>query len=416
MKNNVIKFSLAALLATTCASPLAAASFKAGDIDLTLGASIRFDAGYQQSDLGDSKYTAGVETKLQDHKTDFFGKMASNSRVKLGAAYQNLNGYVEVAIPDGGGNLTTRHAYLTYTDGAHSLLIGQTDVPLLSEKANQVLDNENGLAGYGDLDLSRRAQIKYTYKTGKVSVEAALLDNYVKSDPKVKTGATLSSDYQISEATPAVAARLTYKDDHFTVAPGVYWQSFTYEGNKKDGTTDYDDIKCQSYVVGLDASVKFAPFKLSTEAWYGQNVGLLAGLDKRATYNTTISPSYKLGIPTVSGASAAAGDLDDVSAYGFWLMLSSDIGKNTLNVGAGYESSEVETGLTDPAQKAQYRDRISTRGAFVNFKMPIQGGFFVQPEIAYFDHGNDANRNLYGTDKSDLGSEILAGVHFQYDF
>ena len=413
MKNNVIKFSLAALLATTCASPLAAASFKAGDIDLTLGASIRFDAGYQRSDLGDSKYTAGVETKLQDDKTDFFAKMPSNSRLKFGAAYQNLNGYVEVAVPDGGNSLTTRHAYMTYTNGAHSLLVGQTDVPILTEKASQVLDSENGLAGYGDLDLSRRAQIKYTYKTGNLSVETALLDNYVKNDPRVNTGATLSSDYQISEATPAVAARLVYKDDHFMVAPGVYWQSFKYEGNKKDGSNnEYDDFKCQTYVIGLDASAKFAPFKISTEAWYGQNVNVIANnFDKRAN-----SPSYKLGTPTVTGASTATGDLDDVSSYGVWLMLSSDIGKNTLNVGAGYESSEVETGLTDPAQKAQYRDNISTRGAFVNVKIPIQGGFFIQPEIAYYDHGDDANKNLRGTGKDDLGSEILAGVHFQYDF
>ena len=53
--------------------------------------------------------------------------------------------------------------------------------------------------------------------------------------------------------------------------------------------------------------------------------------------------------------------------------------------------------------------------------MPVKGGFFIQPELAYYDHGNDANRLqrsplASGLKTGDLGSEVFAGVHFQYDF
>ena len=152
MKANVIKFSLAALLATTCATPLSAANFKAGDFDLSLGGSVPLDAGYQRSATGDK-----LAGETEDDKLDFFCKLPANNRLKFGAARDNLKGYVEVGF--GSSEFKTRHAYLTYTNGSHSLLVGQTDVPLLTEKAAQILDEENGLAGYGDLDLTRRSLI-----------------------------------------------------------------------------------------------------------------------------------------------------------------------------------------------------------------------------------------------------------------
>ena len=64
----------------------------------------------------------------------------------------------------------------------------------------------------------------------------------------------------------------------------------------------------------------------------------------------------------------------------------------------------------------QYEDKISTMGAYSNFEYGITKGFTVTPEIAYFDYGKDANKDKAGTGKNDLGTDIIIGTHFQYDF
>ena len=69
-------------------------------------------------------------------------------------------------------------------------------------------------------------------------------------------------------------------------------------------------------------------------------------------------------------------------------------------------------------------DRVSTMGAFVNVKIPIVGKFYMQPELAYYDYGDDpcdtvnasTTNQFVGLGNTDLGSDIYAGIHFQYDF
>ena len=61
-------------------------------------------------------------------------------------------------------------------------------------------------------------------------------------------------------------------------------------------------------------------------------------------------------------------------------------------------------------------------GAFANVAFAIAKGFTVQPEIAWFDHGNDARKTLsasgvsYAEGDNTLGTDLYFGIHFQYDF
>jgi len=60
----------------------------------------------------------------------------------------------------------------------------------------------------------------------------------------------------------------------------------------------------------------------------------------------------------------------------------------------------------------QYEDSVAIWSAFVSVKYPIFEGFYVQPEVSYFDYGDSKVKSS----TNDLGTDLFVGVHFQYDF
>ena len=56
---------------------------------------------------------------------------------------------------------------------------------------------------------------------------------------------------------------------------------------------------------------------------------------------------------------------------------------------------------------------------FVNVLYNLTDSFYIQPEISYFDYGDDADKTAVAgraAGKNDLGSEIWVGIHLQADF
>ncbi len=207
---------------------------------------MRYDVGYQMTDKGDQALinpgaAAGAAdfglTYPEDSQRDFFCKNPDNSRLKIKAVKDDLTAYVEMAVKS--GDITTRHAYVSYdiTDNLN-LLVGQTYTPIATEGAGQRLDDDNGLGGVGNLDLSRRPMIKFAYAMDDLTLTLALEDNYAKHDPKlvVSNSANYLSRFELNESTPALTLGVTFENDTFMIAPAVYWQKYNYTGNYYDTT------------------------------------------------------------------------------------------------------------------------------------------------------------------------------------
>ncbi len=403
------------IMALSLAGSAFAADFKVGDVNLKLGGSIRADMGYQFTDKGD------VAPGLKDSKTDFFLEEPGNSRIYVGADYQKVGGYIEIATKNGDGAVNTRHAYMTYSPtDKDSFLIGKT-WSLLSEIGpdGQRLKGDGNLGGYGDLTESRNTQIRYTRKfDDKLSMSVAIEDN-ITSTTDVNTE---DAPFQIKSTIPTVLVSVTANPtDKISLTPSFMFQRYTLDRNAESGVdyayTDHygvvhnnlrsKSLNVQSWAAALNASIALDAVTVSAEIWGGENV----------TDYTEADNMDPRGEDTVFGAAfvdqrkLANGqfDLNDTPSFGGWLQLSVPVNKMTLLAGAGYQQARPE------GPSATVADEVHTWGAFADLVIPVKGGFYVEPEIAYLDRGQATFRGTNGK-FDDLGHDVLVGVHFQYDF
>ncbi len=379
-----------------------AAKFKLADIDWELSGSVRLDTGYRFSDLGSTPTTpAGQESK----QTDWFLENPGNSRLGLKATYENILAYYEVGIPTNPVSITTRHLYAVYgINDSNSFLLGQTTSVLAPLDPEQHLRQDKLLNGFGNLYPSRNPQFRYSYKTGAITVNMALEDTKSACADTVVSGSHITDSY-----IPVVEASLVYKNDMLMVSPSIYYQSYTLKKNDAVATTK--TVSIGSWAAALDGTVKTDILLLAMEVWYGQNLSTFS-IDQRSSTKKTTT----MGAPV---ADASGGDLKNVNSFGGWLQLGIPVKPVTIYLGYGYQQSQVRNADTSAVT---YEDKISTQGAYVNAKWEVKKGFFVQPEVAYFDNGSDAQKTLsakdtvYAAGDNDLGGDLYAGIHFQYDF
>ena len=363
-----------------------AASFKAGETDLSLGGSVRLDSGWRFSDYGDAK----LGTAEIDDKTDFFTEHPGNSRVFLKAVTGKMTGYVELGIHSG---VSTRHAYAVYDLGAgNSLLVGHTWVPVSEDGPSQRLNYDDGLSYFGELSFVRGPQIRFEHSKDELTCKLAVMEARTEFE---------DDHYQAEDVIPAIAATLIYDDGKINITPSLYAQRYELKALDNDGQYS-DDATVTTYIVSLDASLKLDPLTLSGEVWYGQNASAAADI-----VAGQLNASF--GMPAFDGDATGQG-LEDVNSYGGWVQLAMPINTGTFRVGAGYQSSEVE-----PSAEG-YEDDMSTWAAFINYEYPIYQSFTITPEIMYANYGKNPDKNAYGDGKNDLGTDLFVGVHFQYDF
>lgn len=400
------------IMALSLAGSAFAADFKVGDVNLKLGGSIRADMGYQFTDKGD------VAPGLKDSKTDFFLEEPGNSRIYVGADYQKVGGYIEIATKNGDGAVNTRHAYMTYSPtDKDSFLIGKT-WSILSEIGpdGQRLKGDGNLGGYGDLTESRNTQIRYTRKfDDKLSMSVAIEDNITSDTDKY-------NPFQLKSTIPTVLVSVTAApSDKITLTPSFMFQRYTLDRNVKSGDQCYiidhygdqhnnlriKSLNVQSWAAALNASIALDPVTVSAEIWGGENVTNYTeadNMDPRGEDGATFGAAF------VDQRKLANGqlDLNDTPSFGGWLQLSVPVNKMTLLAGAGYQQARPE------GPSATVADEVHTWGAFVDLVIPVMGGFSVEPEIAYLDRGKATFRE--DGQFADLGHDVLVGVHFQYDF
>jgi hypothetical protein len=379
-----------------------AAKFKLAEIDWELSGSIRLDAGYRFSNLGSTPETpAGQESK----QTDWFLENPGNSRLGLKATYGGVLAYYEVAVPTNTSSWTTRHLYAKYNfDSSNSVLLGQTTSVLAPLDPEQHLRQDKLLNGFGNLYPSRNPQFRYSYKTGGLTANVAIEDTKTAVSDTAFSGSHIIDSY-----IPVIQASIEYKTDKFMIMPSAYYQSYDLKQNDALDTTK--SINVNSWAFAINGTLKTDVLLLAAELWYGQNLSTFS-IDQRSSSKKTTT----MGAPV---ANAAGSDIKNVNSYGGWIQAGIPVKPVTIYVGYGIQQAQVQK--TDTASIA-YEDHITTQGAFINAKWEALKGFYIQPEVAWFYNGDDAQKTLtakdttYAAGKNNLGSDLYAGVHFQYDF
>ncbi len=418
------------LLMLLLSMPAMAVEIKVGDAVVTVKGSIRYDVGYQISDLGDEALWA------KDEKTDFFMAQPGNSRLGVGVDYDKISAYVEAGVAD--SDMYTRHAYLTYDMGDDgTLLIGQTWSILAMDSPFQRLNGDDAIEGHGDLYAGRNPMIAYSRAlSDQVGLTLAIEDN------KLVTPDALVGSYQAKEIMPAILGSIDLKvADNIYLNPSFFFERFEWEANaltggidlNDDGTDDVTiplkDQELTGWALALNGKVEADKLTLSFEGWGGQNLAAFAEyFDIRPAKKNNLFGSP---IADLSGATlyALTGNqnalytltkIEDCMSYGGWAQVSVPVEKATIYAGGGFQESQIDAG------SFYVEDRLRTWAAFINFTYPIYKGFYMQPEIAYFDYGDDLliDNNLAGVfntfpyyfGQNDLGDDLFVGIHFQYDF
>jgi len=443
MKKYVWGLAAIAIMVIGFAVPSQAASFKVGDTDWTLGGSARLDVGWRSQDLGEARTEFGIGA--EDKNKDFFLTVPSNTRIFAKAVNGNLTGYTELGLSPGNAawdiaaEVKVRHVYLGYDmGGGNSLLLGHSWTCVAEDSPNQRLFDDNGLMGVGDLYLGRRPQIRFIHTQDKMTFQVAIEDNRatILTDEFIDTlweftGENLDIDhpcYLIEDVTPAIALSLSYAGDSFVITPSLYAQQFTLKADEVEENEDgdyvalegLDDVKVTSYVLALDAALKFEGLTLSGEAWWGQNVALIGYITNAG------NPVFGYPVPDLESGyfdndDTATNDFDitDVKSYGAWLQLAAPLKPGTLYVGAGYQKAESGIDIDEVSI-----DDYTAMGFFINYEYPIAKNFTMTPEVAYLDYGKFKGSvvELVETEEVTtdwdlkLGKDWFFGVHFQYDF
>ncbi|NIQ39203.1 MAG: hypothetical protein GTN81_11505 [Proteobacteria bacterium] len=357
--------------------------------DFAIGASVRIDAGWQLTDLGDQNEPGG-----EDSQTQFFLQRPGNSRINFKATVGDVTGFVEFSDTP-----TLRHAYASWDmGGGSSMLFGQTWSIMAFGFTDQRLNGDLANIGFGTLYFGRNPQIRYTYAGEAFTVEVAIEDN----DKSTALGPAGSAAYLAEDFLPMFIANVTFKPlEMLTLTPSAFYQSFDLTGIAP-GTSDVD---IDSFGFALDGRVDFEMFRISFEGWIGENLGVAASSFDIRPAGATVGA----GVPVPD---AAATDVEDVSSWGGFVQLTFRFEPAILNIGGGFQSSDVES-----SPGASFEDEIETASYFINVLYNLTDNFYVQPEISYFDYGDDATRGAFGpAGTNDLGDDIFLGVHFQADF
>jgi hypothetical protein len=367
-------------------------NFKLADVDWTIGGSVRLDVVYKFSDLG--SVPTGQESKVKD----WYLENPGNSRLYLKATYNRITAFYEDAVPTNPVGWYTRHLYADYKiNDANSLLLGQTTSILAPLDPEQHLRQDKLMTGFGNLYPSRNPQFKYTYKSGGLTAAVALQDTKEAAASTFVTGNHIVEGY-----IPVVMAAVEYKTDMFMVMPSVYYQTYELKKNEDVATTKSVDVN--SWAIALDGTIKTDVVLFAAEVWYGQNLSTWS-IDQRSSSMKTTTMGAPIADPD------NANDVKNVKSMGGWVQVGIPIKPVTIYAGYGYQQAD-----TDMTPSETYEKTIATQGIYVNAKWEVKKGFYVWPEVAYFDNGKDAKKVLNDSNGNKLGNDLYAGVHFQYDF
>ena len=329
----------------------------------------------------------------------------------------NVGMYIEFGIGQTGGaidnanddGVTLRHAYGWWdVNPMFQIMAGKTTTPFSPLNPSQLLGTRSGSVniigvGYGDFYAGRFAQVRGTFKFGKVArLAIALVDpNGVLATgnlhPSSAGGINNSTIPRIDIGVP------------LTFGPVSIFPSFAYQHRSFDNTSYLGrpiDNNLTSYIGSLGAKAGFGPFGIAIEGNWGQNWGNLRGL-------AGVSPSVGWNAAGAGTGAIACATVDsnnkinNAETGSFWIDLSYKFGPVEPHVMFGMQKSKNKLLGT--------QTNINAQTSMIGFSVPIDlaKGFRIRPEAMWYDDGKG---KIDGQKSQDFGKYGIYGIQFQITF
>ena len=334
--------------------------------DWGLYGSLRFKTFWVSQD---SDLAAGGDSDTDLREAGLQGNSRVGAKVKIN---ERFSARLELSIKgaSGGNSVGTRLFYGTYDFGPAKIHIGQMWTPLNVNTFDQVSKDDNDLYNWGAFFTSRREAIMVEASGFRFAIvrpvpaelsiagvnDKTFFDNFDFNVPRLEADYTLKLD--------PVSARV-------------------FGGFQTIQADVMSDNDINSYVVGLDVTGKMGIVGFALTGYYGQNTIFMNA--KGPDHGDKLYPT------------TANEDFEDYGFAGAIKLYPVDNIK--VEVGAGYAA-------TDNDMFDEVNDQFAVYG---NLKYTIAKGFFIQPEVAYYDYLDDQ----YGDDQ---GSEVYFGAKWQMDF
>jgi len=330
--------------------------------------------------FGSARMTTFVEIddppEPADSDTDTTWTLQGNSRFGANVKAGDIGGGLEIGIKgDADGNgLYTRKLFGTYTFGDSQILVGQTYTPVSGMfYSNQVWGGDNDLLNCGQAYAGRRPMLRYKINGFQVALV----------QPNAGAVGSLPAGGDTDVLLPKFEMKYHMKQETFFMDIYAGAQTFSVEYKGTNNDTDYD---VTSYVAGIGGGADFGPAFVKANVYYAVNGGTfgLAALGKD-------DPYYD----------ATTDDIIDVDTLGAMGVVGVKAGDTaTIEAGVGYIQNEYDV---DDSNKD---DAMSV---YLNCTINIAPGFFVVPEVGYFDYGKDHA-------DQDEGKMTYVGAKWQINF
>jgi hypothetical protein len=342
--------------------------------DWGLWGSLRFATFWvSQDDMGDKD----SDTDLRDMGLQDNSRIGANVKVN-----ERFSAYLELAVRGSryGNVVATRQFFGTYDFGPAKIHIGQMYTPTDVLPFDQVTINDLDLLGWGAFYTGRQEAILLEMSNLRFGIvrpsvprdEDITFDNFDINLPRLEADYTLKID--------PVSAR--------------FFGAFQ---TIQDDNNDIGKNDINSYVVGVEINGRRGIVGFAATGYYGRNTYFMSASGPFDYYDS--NASFKK-LPTTENE-----DFEDYGGAAAIMLYPTE--KIKLEVGAGYSATD-----NDMFQKAD--NQFSVYG---NVKYTIAQGFFVQPEVSYYDYLDDIGEEDNGKwKKKDGGSELYFGAKWQMDF
>jgi hypothetical protein len=336
----------------------------------------------------------------------------------------NVGMYIEFGVGQTSGavngntssGVALRHAYGWWDVNPNfTIMAGKSTTPFSPLNPSQLVGTRSGTVniigvGYGDFYSGRFAQVRGTFKFGKMGrVELALVDpnggqRYGGGSPLIPGlagnnyfpidiyGAVDGVDYQTNTKLPRFDLSVPLYFGPIALYPGFLYQYRTVD--ILNPTYARFDDSIHSYIGTLGVKGGFGPFGFAAEGNWGRNWGNTRGL-----FGTSGPASIASALPNPDGK------INNATTYSYWFDVWYKIGPVTPHVMFGQMKSTVDLDY-------QELDSMSTMWGF-SIPIDLAKGFRLRPEIMFYD---DGELQYGGNDFADFGKYAIYGVQFQITF
>jgi hypothetical protein len=313
----------------------------------------------------------GVGDDLGDIDTDNFNlALQGNSRI---GARVNLDNGMSGRFEYGSG-VNVRILWGEWNYGAGAFGVGQNYTPYDTFYSNQVWASDEGLLSTGGIYTGRRPMLQWRMAGFKVALLQATTND-------------LGTETATEAPLPAFEASYGFTAGPASMKVVGLWQTY------KIGKDTVLDSDISTWSLGLGGKFDVGAVALWGDIFYGQNLGNYGvyhqGNDEATIIRTGLISTGVEDTDSWGGILGATFKATDMLAF---------------ELGGGY------TGNTNN----QFDNDNNIWSLYANLNITLAPGFYIIPELGYYDYGDTAYNRADGT--KDAGDLVYAGAKFQINF